>query len=202
LNAIVVQGTSTSDLRLGPGHYPGTPLPGQPGNSAIAGHRTTYGAPFYALDELHAGDPVFVTTTQGRFCYQVTRNLVVNPSDVAVVAQTSTPELTLTTCNPRFSATSRLVVQASLVTPAAAVPEHLSLAGKGHSSSSGLAGGQGSWPGALIWGAACAAWGVGVWALSRRRHRPWVTYALGAVPLLVLLFVFFQNLAPLLPASF
>jgi len=204
LNTIVVQGTSTGDLYLGPGHYPGTPLPGQAGNSAIAGHRTTYGAPFYGLNELQTGDPVFVTTTQGRFCYQVTRQLVVKPSDVTVVAQTSTPELTLTTCNPRFSATSRLVVQASLVTPPAPSPRHLSLSGTGRSSTSpsGLAGEQGSWVGALIWGAACAVLGIAVWALSRRLRRPWVTYALGAVPLLVLLFVFFQHLAPLLPASF
>jgi sortase A len=204
LDTIVVEGTSTGDLYLGPGHYTGTPLPGQAGNSAIAGHRTTYGAPFYALNELQTGDPVFVTTTQGRFCYQVTRQLVVNPSDVTVVAQTSTPELTLTTCNPRFSATSRLVVQASLVTPPAPSPTHLSLSGTGRSSTSpsGLAGEEGSWVGALIWGAACAVLGIAVWTLSRRLRRPWVTYAIGAVPLLVLLFVFFQNLAPLLPASF
>jgi sortase A len=202
VDKVVVEGTATADLRLGPGHYPGTPLPGQPGNAAIAGHRTTYGAPFYNLNELVPGDQIVVTTTQGRFCYDVTQVLVVKPSDVAVVAPTSTPELTLTTCNPRFSAAQRLVVQASLLTPPAVIPDHVPLVRPPRSSSSGLGGEQGSWTGAFGWGAACLAVAIGVWALARRRRRPWATYTLGAVPLLLVLFLFFENLSPLLPASF
>ncbi len=201
---VVVEGTATADLHLGPGHYPGTPLPGQPGNAAIAGHRTTYGAPFYNLDELAPGDPIFVTTTQGRFCYNVTRVLVVSPSDLAVVAPSPTPELTLTTCNPRFSASQRLVVQASLSvdTPPSTIPEQPSRSRPRRSSSSGLAGEQGGWTGALSWGLACLAVGIGAWALARTRRHPGVIYALGAIPLLVVLFLFFENLSPLLPASF
>ena len=74
LNKVIVQGTSTADLRQGPGHYPGTPLPGEQGNAAIAGHRTTYGAPFYNLDELAPGDLIEITTVQGTFTYRVTQH--------------------------------------------------------------------------------------------------------------------------------
>lgn len=202
VNKVVVEGTATADLHLGPGHYPGTPLPGQPGNAAIAGHRTTYGAPFYNLNELVPGDPIFVTTTQGLFLYCVTHVLVVSPSDLAVVAPSPAPELTLTTCNPRFSASQRLVVQASLHTPPATIPDHPTQSRPPRSSSSSLAGEQGSWTGALGWGLTCLAVGIGLWALARTRRRPGIIYALGAVPLLVVLFLFFENLSPLLPASF
>jgi len=105
------------DLDEGPGHYPGTPLPGQAGNSGIAGHRTTYGAPFFQLNELTAGDRIYLTDTTGTtWVYRVVRQWVVSPDDVAVLAPTRTAVLTLTTCNPRFSAISRLVVRADLVT--------------------------------------------------------------------------------------
>ena len=122
VNYVVVQGTNTRDLQLGPGHYDNTPLPGQPGNAAIAGHRTTYLHPFYNLNELSPGQPIYVTTTQGRFEYDVSQVLVVNPADLAVIGPTAVPTLTLTTCNPRFSAAQRLVVQATLVSPPAPVP--------------------------------------------------------------------------------
>ena len=113
----VVQGVSEADLQMGPGHYPGTPLPGQAGNVAIAGHRTTFGAPFFRLNEVHRGDLVYLTDTSGTtWVYSVVRQFVVAPSDVAVLDATRAPELTLTTCNPRFEATSRLVVRAVLLT--------------------------------------------------------------------------------------
>ncbi len=112
----VVQGVSDEDLRRGPGHYPQTALPGQVGNAAIAGHRTTYGAPFYSLNELRVGDSISLTDTAGRtFVYRVSEPpRVVSPSDVSVLDPTPFAQLTLTTCNPRFSATSRLVVFARL----------------------------------------------------------------------------------------
>ncbi len=113
----VVQGVAEADLQMGPGHYTGTPLPGQAGNVAIAGHRTTFGAPFFRLNEVHSGDLVYLTDTLGTtWVYSVVRQFVVAPSDVAVLDATRAPELTLTTCNPRFEATSRLVVRAVLLT--------------------------------------------------------------------------------------
>ncbi len=81
LNQVVVEGTNTPDLRKGPGHYIGTPLPGQNGNAAVAGHRTTYGHPFYNLDSVKVGDPIVLTTLQGIFVYDATKTLVVSPSD-------------------------------------------------------------------------------------------------------------------------
>jgi sortase A len=113
----VVEGVAEGDLQEGPGHYPGTPLPGQAGNVAIAGHRTTFGAPFFRLNEVHSGDLVYLTDALGTtWVYRVISQFVVAPSDVAVLDATRAPELTLTTCNPRFEATSRLVVRAALLT--------------------------------------------------------------------------------------
>src|SRR6202046_2764600 len=114
LNQVVVEGTNTPDLRKGPGHYTGTPLPGQTGNAAIAGHRTTYGHPFYNLDSVTAGDPIVLPTLQDIFVSNTTKSFVVSPSDTTVVDNVIANQLTLTTCNPRFSATTRLVVQAKL----------------------------------------------------------------------------------------
>jgi LPXTG-site transpeptidase (sortase) family protein len=112
----VVQGVSETDLQMGPGHYPQTPLPGRVGNVGIAGHRTTFGAPFFRLNELERGDLVYLTNTTGTtWVYSVARQWVVSPSDVGVLTPTRDAELTLTTCNPRFEATSRLVVRAVLV---------------------------------------------------------------------------------------
>lgn len=126
LNRFVVEGVSTADLQMGPGHYPGTPLPGQPGNVGIAGHRTTFGAPFFELNRLVPGDLVYLTDIDGNtWVYRVQRQWVVAPSDVGVVAPTAGAELTLTTCNPRFEATSRLIVRAGLYqryAPAAQLP--------------------------------------------------------------------------------
>ena len=80
INYVAVQGTDEPDLERGPGHYVNTALPGNPGNAAFAGHRTTYAAPFYNLDQLAPGDPIYVTTTQGRFQYDVTKTQVVDPT--------------------------------------------------------------------------------------------------------------------------
>jgi sortase A len=124
VNKYIVQGTAANDLAEGPGHYIGTPLPGQVGNSAIAGHRTTYGAPFYRLDKLSIGDRIYLTSTTDQiFVYRVVTTEVVSPTDTAVLDPTTHAELTLTTCNPPFSATNRLVVVADLIgrPPASAV---------------------------------------------------------------------------------
>ena len=119
LDQVVVEGVQAAQLAVGPGHYPGTALPGQAGNAGIAGHRTTHGAPFYSLDRVRPGDPIVVTTVQGRFTYRVVRSLVVSPDDGAVLGPTASPQLTLTTCTPKYSAAQRLVVVADLESPPA-----------------------------------------------------------------------------------
>jgi sortase A len=114
VDEIVVSGVGVEDLKKGPGHYPQTPLPGQPGNTAIAGHRTTYGAPFFSIDEVAPGDEIIATTFAGRFVYRVTGTVVVSPTDVGVIAGTADARLTLTSCHPLYSAADRIVVTAQL----------------------------------------------------------------------------------------
>lgn len=112
-----------ADLKKGPGHYPGTALPGGSGNAAIAGHRTTYGAPFFRVDELEAGDPIFITIRGGRYRYDVSELKIVAPEDAWVLEPTEDNRLTLTTCHPRYSAAQRLIVVAQLVSaPASTAP--------------------------------------------------------------------------------
>lgn len=111
----VVSGVSIADLRNGAGHMPDTPLPGQPGNSVISGHRTTYGAPFHELDELDVGDRIEVDTATGTHGYAVRESFVVEPTDVWVTDPREGAWLTLTTCHPKFSAAQRLIIVAELV---------------------------------------------------------------------------------------
>ena len=118
LNRIVVEGATADALTKGPGHFPETPLPGQLGNAAIAGHRTTHLHPFFDIDKLQPGDQIFVTTFNGRYVYQVTGTEVVDPGDYADVIPTTDvtkATLTLVSCTPRYSATNRIVVRADLV---------------------------------------------------------------------------------------
>jgi sortase A len=118
LSRYVVQGTAEQDLEQGPGHYLGTPLPGHYGNVGIAGHRTTYGAPFWNLNELTPGDGILFTEPSGvTYTYRVISEFVVLPSNTAVLDPMNGYYLTLTTCNPRFWATSRLVVRAEEISP-------------------------------------------------------------------------------------
>lgn len=133
---VVVEGTTTELLKKGPGHYVETPMPGNPGNAGIAGHRTTYGAPFNRINELSAGDVVNVYTKQGKFTYEVMPPpadapgevgpgwWIVDPDDVTVLAPTKDNRLTLTACHPEFSDRKRIIVAAQLskTTPAAKAP--------------------------------------------------------------------------------
>jgi sortase A len=135
LEEIVVEGVGTEDLRKGPGHYPSCreefekPLctefpeawPGEKGRVVVSGHRTTYGQPFWALNELNKGDEVEVETKWGDFTYQVTKKEIVLPSSASIVIQElDTQTLVLTTCNPRFSASQRLIIHAEMVEATAA----------------------------------------------------------------------------------
>jgi sortase A len=118
----VVEGTAEGDLAKGPGHYVGTAVPGQAGNVAIAGHRTTYGAPFNALDRLKINDRITLTSSTGVVLTYVVSQppTAVSPRDVAVLESVHDNRLTLTTCTPKFSASQRLVVVALLSQPQAA----------------------------------------------------------------------------------
>jgi sortase A len=115
----VVDGVTLDLLRLGPGHYPDSDVPGGPGNFAVAGHRTTYGAPFWALDELAEGDTIHVVDRRGdEWVYAYREQRIVAPTEVWVVGddplETGQPTITLTTCHPRFSAAQRLIAWGEL----------------------------------------------------------------------------------------
>jgi sortase A len=203
----IVQGVGVEDLKKGPGHYPDTPLPGQAGNAAIAGHRTTYGAPFYNLDQLQMNDAILVTTLQGQFRYEVTGTEIVKPSQVSVLNNTPDNRLTLTTCHPRFSASSRMVVTAKLIGTAKPAPppqpsdnttpdDEAALG-----TEAGLSGGTAARGPAVLSGLAFA----GVWAVAyiirRQVGHKWIVWPIALIPMGVTLFVFFENFARLLPAN-
>jgi len=211
LDKVVVEGVGEAQLKAGPGHYPNTALLGQPGNAAVAGHRTTYAAPFYRLNELNPGDPIYVTTPQGNFEYDVANTTIVDPSDVAVLNPSTGNELTLTTCNPRFSASQRMVVVATMVSrPAPAPPPTAVAAHRTALASAGLSGPtlvarQGPLLPVVGWGLGLTAVGLLAWLVARNRysrlHRA-AAYAVGALPFLAVLFFFFRALSPLLPAQY
>ena len=212
LDELVVEGVEVEDLKEGPGHYPFTKMPGESGNAAIAGHRTTYGAPFNKLDDLVAGDPITVTTRAGTFRYNVMEKKIVTPDEVSVLDDTADNRLTLTTCHPMYSAAERLIVVAQLVGPpvdAPAAPDD------GTTSTTpprtrelaagverpGLSGGGAANRPAIAWGILAASVWLSAWAIGRWTGRRWTAYIVGAPIFFVVLFVFFENVARLLPAN-
>jgi sortase A len=228
VDKIVVQGVSLEDLKHGPGHYPDTPLPGQPGNAAIAGHRTTYGAPFNRIDELENGDEILITTVQGSFAYEVIGQQIVSPSQVEVLNNQGDNRLTLTACHPKFSASQRIVVSATLVGPAAPVtappagqgnPGELPGDGEGGGDGgdgadtgdeaasgrsldgAGLSGeGASAWPAVLL-AIACGFVWVAAWVLGLLWQR-WPAYGVCLPLFMVMLFYFFESFSRLLPANY
>jgi sortase A len=227
----IVEGTDENQLQQGPGHYVGTPLPGEAGNAAIAGHRTTYGAPFYNLNELQPGDPITIQTSQGTFTYNVVTSHVVLPSNTAVLDASTGPELTLTTCNPRYSSSTRLVVVAGLTASALTAPPTVptsappsstpstpttlpkTLGGGEGENGGGAVGNTGGLSGlstrgqvelASLWGALtllAAVLGLVGW---RRGQRPWswVVLAMGAPLTVAGLLLCYQHISLALPQSF
>jgi sortase A len=205
LDVFVVQGVSEEDLRRGPGHYPQTVMPGQKGNAAIAGHRTTYGAPLYNADRLTVGDPISITDTAGRtFVYKVSEApLVVSPTDVAVLNPTPFAELTLTTCNPRFSATSRLIIVARLTGRAPLPAPQTANVGPVAALDNLGSGNRSGWPPAVIYGAIVLGLWIGVRLLINRTRR-WAragAYVGGIGVCLVPLWFCFENVVRLLPQN-
>jgi sortase A len=224
----VVQGTGVPELRKGPGHYLDTPMPGEAGNAAIAGHRTTYGAPFGEIDQLEPGDSIFVTTLAGRFEYHVlgadrsqnggdpeSGHFIVEPTDVYVLDNFGDNRLTLTACHPKYSARERIIVAAELVVPtadpgptttvappttgASTTTAPPTVASEGPDLDEGLGGEPGARIPAILWGLLFFALLAGVWQAAVRWKR-WPSYAIGALPLVLVLYVWFENLDRWMPA--
>jgi sortase A len=220
LRKAVVQGVGVPDLKRGPGHYPDTPMPGQAGNAAIAGHRTTYGAPVFRLNDLEPDDVIRVRTLQGLFEYRVSRTEVVRPNQLEVLRQTKDAELTLTTCEPRYSARRRLVVHAVLQDHPAPSPTTTTSTTSTTAAStattrpqrattttiepleehSGLSGDPTArWP-TFLYGFLTALIGFAIW-LAGRRWKRLAAYLIGAPVFFIALYVFFENVSRLLPAN-
>ena len=115
VSAVFVEGTATGDLSSGPGHYPGTPIPGEHGTVGIAGHRTTYGAWFRNINRLEPGDRIAMTMPYGQFTYRVERTRIVPPTALWVTKRVGYDRLILSACHPLYSAAKRIVVFARLV---------------------------------------------------------------------------------------
>jgi len=204
-----VEGTSRDDLKKGPGHYPGTPMPGTIGNAAIAGHRTTYLHPFWGLDNLEPGDDIIVETLAGTFDYQMTKQLIVKPTDVWVVANTPDPQLTLTACHPKGSASQRIVIKAKLVPAKSAKPtiaRPVSAHGNTHATkdaglAESLSGQTRSLVPSIVLGLVAALVGLTWWWSFRRWRHPF-TWVVGVAPFLVALFPFYVYLERALPAGY
>jgi len=195
---IVVEGTSASDLTRGPGHYPGSPLPGRAGNSVIAGRRSAFGGPFHSIGTLQPGDTVEVATGQGAFTYTVGSIGSVMPGQADVIGGSTTNELTLVTSTPAYRASGRLVVVAKLTTapapgPSAVVPVV-------PQDQTGLTGEPGAAAPLLFWLEVLAAAAVAaVW--YSRRISPRVARLLMTPIAVALLWAIFAMLARLLPAT-
>ena len=110
LDTIVVEGTSTEDLRKGPGHYRMTSLPGSGRTTAIAGHRTTFGAPFRHIDALRPGDSITVELAHGTFTYRVVGYRIVKSNDWRIIRDRGFDQLVLSACHPIYRASHRYVV--------------------------------------------------------------------------------------------
>jgi sortase A len=197
----VVEGTSSDDLAKGPGHYLGTALPGQAGNVAIAGHRTTHGAPFNGLGHLVSGDRIILTTTWGeRLTYIVSGTpQAVSPADVGVLNYFGDDRITLTTCNPEYSSSQRLIAVGKLHKPAApaTLPTHI----RYHVANSDTA----SWDWSLLPTVGIEICLLLLLALSYRRFDVWFgprTKWIILVPLWAAgVYLLFGSLTTLLPSS-
>jgi sortase A len=215
-----VEGDSLLRLQDGPGHFPSTPLPGQPGNAALAGHRTTFLAPFHRLDELVEGDVIEVTTLQGRFRYEVLAqppayegaeplgHFIVQPEDVWILDPTEENLLTLMACHPKYSAAQRIVVRAALVgAPAPETPRPGPVEGEDDLPSELLTNEPAAKGPALAYSAATLGLWAAAWAVARRWRawrswRWWATYAVALAPFAVLLYLTFEQLSRLFPAGY
>lgn len=215
LDEVVVEGVGVEDLKKGVGHYPDTKMPGEKGNAALAGHRTTYGQPFNRLDELENGDEISLTTRAGTFRYAVSEKKVVTPETVEVLDPTTDNRLTLTTCHPKYSAALRLIIVALLqgppidepvvpagttATTAPAPPPRSSELAAGIDRP-GLSGAGAANRPAIAWGIIAGSIWLAAWAVGRWSGRRWTAYIVGAPIFFVALFVFFENVARLLPAN-
>ncbi len=198
VNQVVVEGTTPQLLKSGPGHVRAAPLPGEFGNAIIAGHRTTYGAPFRNLDRLRKGEPIEVTTGQGAFSYIVTLVYHVKTGQPDVFNGSADSRITLVSADPPLTAKGRVVVVGLLQGDPVAVAQRPPVpVGNGEL---GLASDPAGGALALVWGQVLL---LAIY-LSRRLYRRWnhsVTYLLATPVLVALTLLLFENLDRLFPGT-
>jgi sortase A len=208
----IVEGVDLKWLEQGPGHFPETPLPGQPGNSAIAGHRVTYQAPFHRIDELRPGAPIVVETLQGTFHYEVLPqpvaggdpkgHYIINPMQREILDDKGDNRITLMACHPKYSAAQRIVVEARLTTPPA--PETPRPPPPPEPISDPLLGGDSTArvPAVLFSLGAIVLW-FATWLVAHRfRRLKWPAYGVALPFFAMLVFFAFANINRLLPAGY
>jgi sortase A len=207
----IVEGVELRWLQEGPGHFPETPMPGQAGNAAIAGHRTTFKAPFNRIDELAPGDTISVETLQGTFTYEVLPqpgsdggpalgHAVVSPYATEILDDKGDNRLTLMACHPKYSARQRIVVEAKLVgnpappTPTSSEPDTIEDLAGGNDAARG--------PAIVFSLAAITVWFAAWFVGHRYRSWRWPAYLIALPFFAVLLFVAFDFINQLLPAAY
>jgi len=228
----VVEGDGDAQLKRGMGHLASSPLPGQEGNAAVAGHRTTYGQPLHNIDKVDPGDVICVQTVQGTFIYEVTGHEIVGPKDVRVLEDRGKNELTLIACHPKYSLAQRYILYAELVgQPTEALPGQEDVrrdaaeVREGDDLTTGtldgLSGSSSARTPVILWFLACAAIWLATWLVQtwlRRRARAtagehakptrqqrlltWAPYLVGFPVFLVALYFFFENFSLLLPGNY
>ena len=202
----VVAGVRLKDLERGPGLFPGSPLPGQKGNVAIAGHRTTFGAPFSRIDELRGNERIVLESKDGTFTYIVNGEPKIVLATDTAVAKTTNPDsatVTLVSCYPKWTSTKRIVVVATLdssVLPLPATPlvtsepiDQQSIAGWFHDPT--------ALPTVLFFGLALIVIRIVAGLMTRRGRRKIFVYPIAFGIFMPTLFLFFGGLARLLPAN-
>jgi sortase A len=214
LTRMVVEGTSRADLKKGPGHYIGTPFPGQNGNVGIAGHRTTYGAPFNRIDELQPGDEIVLSTSQGSFTYEVIAApgstnqawYTVSPSQVEVLEDMGDNRVTLTACHPKYSAKQRIIVHAVLKaepvppSPIDATDVASAQASVAQDFDEGLGSTPEELPISLAYGGVAALVALGAWLVARNVKQWWAVWLVAAPILVVLIWNGYVHMDRYLPA--
>jgi len=202
----VVAGVRLKDLERGPGLFPGSPMPGQKGNVAIAGHRTTFGAPFSRIDELHGNEKINLESKDGTFTYRVNGEpKIVSATDTAV-AQTidsNTATLTLISCYPKWTSRQRIIVVATLETtetppPATPLVTTETIVQK---PADGWFHDPTAWPSVLFFGFALVAIRIIAAIMARRGRRKIFVYLIAGGVFIPTLYLFFGALTRLLPAN-
>ena len=205
VSKFIVAGVGTKDLARGPGLFPGSPLPGQLGNVAIAGHRTTYGAPFGRINEVRENSVITLESREGTFTYVVQGEpQIIEATNVSVVRTTdpTAATLTLVSCHPKWTSSQRIIVVAKLQSTSPAQPATpLPVANETQRVNNGWFHDSSAWPLALSLAGILIAIATVAFILRRRGRGAFIVYPIALFIFAPVLFLFFAALTRLLPAN-